>query len=205
MFTGLVTSVGTIESCKKLEGGVQLRVFSDCDNKTLRIGASISCSGICLTIVDLPTEHENAFWFTVEAWEETLQLTTLSSWDVGTHINLERSMKLGDEIGGHFVFGHVDGIAKILSIRNEGAARRFEIKVPIHLTPFITSKGSICLDGTSLTVNHIDKNIFNVLLVRHTLDITTWDERKDGDNVNIEIDQFSRCLSRFSEFAKNSG
>ncbi|RCL02076.1 MAG: riboflavin synthase [Candidatus Tokpelaia sp. JSC189] len=201
MFTGLVTSIGTIENCRKLKESVRLCISADCGLKTIEIGASISCSGICLTVVDLPTKRDGTRWFTVEAWEEALRLTTLLSWDVGTRINLERSLKLGDEMGGHLVSGHIDNVAKILSVQDEGYARRFKIRVPMHLAPFIAPKGSVCLDGTSLTVNYVDGNTFNVLLIRHTLDVTTWDERKPGDDVNIEIDQLARYAGRFTEFA----
>lgn len=204
MFTGLVTAVGTVETCKKLQEGVRLRICADYAPKSIEIGASIACSGICLTVVDLPAERDNARWFEVEAWEEALRLTTLLSWEAGTHINLERSLKLGDEMGGHLVSGHVDGVAEILSVQDEGDARRFEIRAPEHLAPFIAPKGSVSLDGTSLTVNRVDDNVFDVLLIRHTLDVTTWGERKAGDLVNIEVDQLARYAARLAETAKKN-
>lgn len=204
MFTGLVTAVGTVETCKKLKEGVRLRICADYAPKSIEIGASIACSGICLTVVDLPAERDNARWFEVEAWEEALRLTTLLSWEEGTRVNLERSLKLGDEMGGHLVSGHVDGVAEILSIQDEGDARRFEIRSPEHLAPFIAPKGSVSLDGTSLTVNRVGDNVFDVLLIRHTLDVTTWRERKAGDFVNIEIDQLARYAARLVETAKKN-
>jgi len=202
MFTGIVTDIGTVEERRKLKQAVRLRIASHYDPKSIESGASIACSGICLTAVALPAGDAGARWFEVEAWEEALRLTTLSSWGVGTRINLERSLKLGDEMGGHLVSGHVDGVAEILSDRDEGDARRFAIKAPDHLAPFIAPKGSVCLNGTSLTINRVDGSIFDVLLIRHTLDATSWGECKVGDLVNIEIDQLARYAGRFAEYAK---
>jgi len=202
MFTGIVTDIGTIEECRKLKEGVRLHISSRYDPGSVEVGASIACSGICLTVVALPAEGANARWFEVEAWEEALRLTTLSSWGAGMRINLERSLKLGDEMGGHLVSGHVDGIAEILSEKDEGDARRFEIRAPDYLAPFIAAKGSVCLDGTSLTVNRVEGNVFDVLLIRHTLDVTTWSECKTGDLVNIEIDQLARYAARLAGYAR---
>lgn len=202
MFTGIITDIGAVEACKKLKEGVRLRISSRYAPATFEIGASVACSGICLTVVALPQAGGHERWFEVEAWEESLRLTTLASWNVGTRVNLERSLKLGDEMGGHLVSGHVDGVAQILAQKDEGDARRFQIRVPDHLAPFIAPKGSVCLDGVSLTVNHVDGNVFDILLICHTLDVTTWAERKAGDRVNIEIDQLARYAARLLEYAK---
>jgi len=204
MFTGIITDVGTVEQCTKLKQGVRLRISTHYDPKTIERGAAIACAGICLTVVALPQADANTRWFEVEAWEEALRLTTLLSWDVGTRINLERSLKLGDEMGGHLVSGHVDGVAEIVSTRDEGDAHRFEIRVPDHLAPFIAAKGSVCLNGTSLTVNRVEGSVFDVLLIRHTLEVTTWGACKTGDRVNIEIDQLARYAARIAEYASAS-
>lgn len=200
MFTGIVTNIGTVEKVTKLNEGVKLRIASDYDVKTIALGASIACSGICLTVVAVSDDNIKPQWFEVEAWEEALRLTTLTTWHEGQHINLERSLKLGDEMGGHLVSGHVDGVAEIISREEEGDAVRFRLKVANVLAPFIAQKGSVSLDGTSLTVNDIVDNIFDVLIIRHTLKVTTWGERRTGDNVNIEIDQLARYAARLSGF-----
>ncbi|MBN9046994.1 MAG: riboflavin synthase [Rhizobiales bacterium] len=202
MFTGIVTDIGRIERVKPLNEGVLLRVQTAYDPETIAMGASISCSGVCLTVVTLPEKGSNARWFEVEAWEEALRLTTIAGWQAGTRINLERSLKLGDEMGGHLVSGHVDGLAEIVERREEGDAVRFTLRAPEELAPFIARKGSVALDGTSLTVNGVDGNLFDVLLIRHSLDVTTWGERKAGDRVNIEIDQLARYAARLAQYRK---
>ncbi|APO74214.1 riboflavin synthase subunit alpha [Rhizobium etli 8C-3] len=200
MFTGIVTDIGTIESISPMNEGVKLRVASDYDPKTIDMGASISHSGICLTVTGLPEEGSNGRWFEVEAWEEALRLTTLASWKEGTRLNLERSLKIGDELGGHIVSGHVDGKAEILSVTAEGDATRFRLRAPEHLARFVAPKGSIALDGTSLTVNAVEGTDFDVLLIRHTLEVTTWGERGAGDFVNFEVDTMARYAARLAEF-----
>lgn len=200
MFTGIVTDIGEVSEIKKLDEGILLRIATEYDPKTIEIGASIACSGVCLTVTHLPDPDSNARWFEVEAWEEALRLTTISSWENGTKINLERSLKLGDEMGGHLVSGHVDAMAEIVSVDAEGDAVRFTIRAPEALAPFIAQKGSVALDGTSLTVNTVNGNEFDVLLIRHSLQVTTWGERKAGDKVNIEIDQLARYAARLAQF-----
>jgi riboflavin synthase len=164
------------------------------------MGASISHSGICLTVTGLPEEGSNGRWFEVEAWEEALRLTTIGTWKEGSPVNLERSLKIGDELGGHIVSGHVDGKAEILSVTEEGDATRFRIRAPEHLAKFVAPKGSIALDGTSLTVNAVDGTDFDVLLIRHTLEVTTWGKRQAGDFVNFEVDTMARYAARLAEF-----
>lgn len=200
MFTGIVTDIGTVEKITPLNEGVSLRIATAYDPETIELGASIACSGVCLTVVALPEKGSNNHWFEVEAWEEALRLTTISSWINGTRINLERSLKLGDEMGGHLVSGHIDGQAEIVSVQEEGDAVRFTLRAPEKLAPFIAEKGSVALDGTSLTVNAVNGNEFDVLLIRHSLQVTTWGIRQAGDMVNIEIDQLARYAARLSQF-----
>jgi riboflavin synthase len=200
MFTGIVTDIGKVEVVSALKEGIKLRVATAYDPKTIDMGASISHSGICLTVTGLPEDGSNDRWFEVEAWEEALRLTTVGDWTTGTHINLERSLKIGDELGGHIVSGHIDGKAEILSVTEEGDATRYRLRAPTHLARFVAPKGSIALDGTSLTVNAVDGTDFDVLLIRHTLEVTTWGERRAGDFVNFEVDTMARYAARLAEF-----
>ncbi|AQT47154.1 MULTISPECIES: riboflavin synthase [Bartonella] len=202
MFTGIVTDIGEIADLEPLNEGLRIKIRNHYDVNTIDIGASIACSGICLTVVDKSGDHAPESSFTVEAWEEALRLTNISSWKVGSHVNLERSLKLGDEMGGHLVSGHVDGLAEIVETSEEGDARRFQLKAPDELARFIARKGSVALNGTSLTVNAVKDNLFDVLIIRHTLNVTTWGERKTGDLVNLEIDQLARYAARLSEFVR---
>ncbi|WP_426123192.1 riboflavin synthase [Pararhizobium sp. PWRC1-1] len=200
MFTGIITDIGTVETITSLDEGIKLRIATAYDPKGIDIGASIACSGVCLTVTTLPEEGANGRWFEVEAWEEALRLTTISSWTVSQKINLERSLKIGDELGGHLVSGHVDDKAEIISVEAEGEATRFRLRAPAHLAKFVAPKGSIALDGTSLTVNAVNGTDFDVLLIRHSLEVTTWGERKAGDFVNFEVDTMARYAARLAEF-----
>src|SRR5690606_37509465 len=155
MFTGIVTDVGKVLSVERLDKGARLRIESAYDPATIDIGASIACSGACLTVVALPEAGANSRWFAVEAWEEALRLTTVATWEAGTRVNLERALKIGDELGGHIVSGHVDDTAAIVAREAEGDAVRFTLEAPAHLAKFIAPKGSVTLDGTSLTVNRV--------------------------------------------------
>lgn len=202
MFTGIVTDIGTVRSASPRGKGVRLRIETAYDPDTIAIGASIACSGVCLTVVALPDKGSNMRWFEVEAWEEALRLTSAGEWAAGTRLNLERALKVGDELGGHIVSGHVDGRAEIIAIADEGGARRFTLKAPVALARFIAPKGSVALDGTSLTVNAVDGQDFDVLLIAHSLAATTWGLRKAGDKVNIEIDTMARYAARLADFAK---
>ncbi len=202
MFTGIVTDIGKVAQVKPLKEGVGLRVETAYDPATIAIGASIACGGVCLTVTALPEEGSNARWFEVEAWEEALRLTTAADWKAGTRINLERALKIGDELGGHIVSGHVDGTATIIGREDEGDAVRFTLEAPRELARFIAPKGSVALDGTSLTVNKVDGLRFDVLLIHHSLSVTTWGERKAGDRVNIEIDQLARYAARLAQYRK---
>ena len=201
MFTGIVTDVGTVASVKPLREGVGLRIDTAYDPETIAIGASIACGGVCLTVTALPERGSSARWFEVEAWEEALRLTTASSWRPGTRVNLERALKIGDELGGHIVSGHVDGTAEIVARQDEGDAVRFTLEAPRELAKFIAPKGSVALDGTSLTVNKVEGTRFDVLLIQHSLSVTTWGERQVGDRVNLEVDTMARYAARLAEAA----
>lgn len=200
MFTGIVTDVGKVEKITPLAEGLRLRVATAYDPKTIDIGASISHSGVCLTVVTLPETGSNDRWYEVEAWEEALRLTTISTWKEGSRVNLERALKIGDELGGHIVSGHVDGMAEIVAIEPEGDATRFRLRVPEEFARFVAPKGSVALDGTSLTVNAVSGCDFDILLIRHTLEVTTWGDRKVGDKINFEIDTMARYAARLAEF-----
>ncbi|MBN7763453.1 riboflavin synthase [Nitratireductor aquibiodomus] len=204
MFTGIVTDIGTVQSVTPRDEGVLLRIDTNYDPATIDIGASIACSGVCLTVVKLPEEGANTRWFEVEAWEEALRLTTVSGWQSGQRINLERALKVGDELGGHIVSGHVDGRAEIVERRDEGEAVRFVLEAPKELAKFIAPKGSVALDGTSLTVNRVEGVRFDVLLIHHSLAVTTWGQRAVGDRVNIEVDTMARYAARLADAAKEA-
>ena len=201
MFTGIVTDVGRVASVSPLPEGIRLRIDTAYAPDTIAIGASIACAGVCLTVVALPEGGSNQRWFEVEAWEEALRLTTAASWGEGTAINLERALKIGDELGGHIVSGHIDGTAEIVERKEEGDAVRFTIEAPKELARFIAPKGSVALDGTSLTVNRVEGRRFDVLLIHHSLSVTTWGERQPGDRVNLEVDTMARYAARLSEAA----
>lgn len=190
MFTGLIQNIGTIKSIDK-DGDWRIVIECGLDLKRIEIGASIACSGCCLTVVE---KTKNTF--TVDVSTESLSKTIIKNWDEGTKINLETSLKMGDELGGHFVFGHVDGQAKIADIKKEGDSYRLKISVPADLIKFIAPKGSISLDGISLTVNEVEGNTFGVMIIPHTWEKTTLSQRKTGDDLNIEIDMLARYVAR---------
>jgi riboflavin synthase len=206
MFTGIVTDVGEVVSSDGAQGTLKrLRIRSSYDPETIALGASIACGGPCLTVVDVRS-REGGCWFDVDAAAETLALTTVGMWQPGTRVNLERSLKIGDELGGHIVTGHVDGLATIVSreaitaVDNPwGPTARFQIRAPGGLARFIAAKGSVCLDGTSLTVNTVADDLFSVLIIPHTLAVTTWGERQSGDKLNLEVDLLARYAARLAE------
>lgn len=199
MFTGIITDVGTVQLITK-RGDTTIKIATVYEPAAVAIGASIACSGACLTVIAKGGKEGDA-WFSVEASAETLSKTTLSGWAVGTKVNLERSLRVGDEIGGHIVSGHVDGVGDVVSVTPEGDSVRYKIKAPKQLAKFIAAKGSIAIDGTSLTVNEVDGNAFGVNIIPHTAKVTTWGGVKTGDKVNIEIDMLARYLARLKEFA----
>ena len=190
MFTGIVTDVGRVRSIAK-RGDTRFEIETRYDTRAIDLGASIACSGPCLTVVEKGTG-----WFAVEASAETLSRTTLGTWKEGTPVNLERPLRVGEELGGHIVSGHVDGVARILDTRPEGDSVRFEFEAPADLKGFIAPKGSIALDGVSLTVNAVDDARFGVNIISHTRACTTFGERKPDERVNVEIDMLARYVGR---------
>lgn len=203
MFTGIVTDVGEIVAVEGSQDALRrLRIHASCDAATLTLGASIACGGPCLTVVGFGA-RERGCWFEVDAAAETLQRTTAGEWRVGTRVNLERALKIGDELGGHIVTGHVDAVATIVGRETVtaggdrwGPTARFDVRVPRPLHRFVAAKGSVCLDGTSLTVNSVEDDVFSVLIIPHTLAVTTWGERRAGDRVNLEVDLMARYAAR---------
>jgi riboflavin synthase len=200
MFTGIVTDIGEIESLKPTAQGQlhRLRILCSYDQSTIVDGASIACNGVCLTVVASGTGGGKT-WFEVDAAAETLGMTTAKHWKVGTRLNLERALKIGDELGGHIVAGHADGIATITSRENLPDMARFELRTTRELARFIATKGSITLDGVSLTVNTVAEVTFSVLIIPHTLEVTTLSEWAEGHEVNIEVDLMARYAARLSE------
>lgn len=198
MFTGIITDIGTIESIEP-RGDTQFTISCGYQAAGIAIGASISCSGCCLTVTSVIADSDGGSRFTVDVSAESLSKTTLGGWRQGTRINLERALKAGDELGGHIVSGHVDGVAEIVSIEEEGDSCRFVFRAPEELARFIASKGSVCLDGTSLTVNEVDGVNFGVNLIPHTLSVTSWGSARAGDKVNLEIDMLARYVARLYE------
>jgi riboflavin synthase len=204
MFTGIISDVGQIIDITEVGELRHLRIASAYDSGTITIGASIANSGACLTVVGVePRAGGSAIAFDVGA--ETLAVTTLGQWRTGGRVNLERSLRIGDELGGHMVSGHVDGIAEIVSRRDFDGMAHFRFRAPTELAKFIAVKGSVALDGTSLTVNSVEGDTFEVLLIPHTLKVTTWGERQPGDKVNIEVDTMARYAARLIEAGRDSG
>jgi len=198
MFTGIITDIGTIDAIE-LRGDTQVTISSGYDAACIALGASISCSGCCLTVTSVLPVAGGGSRFTVDVSAESLSKTNLGGWKQGDLINLERALKAGDELGGHIVSGHVDGVAEITSVSDDGDSRRFGFLAPEELARFIASKGSVCLNGTSLTVNEVDGPHFGVNLIPHTLSVTSWGSAAVGDRVNLEIDMLARYVARLSE------
>ncbi len=208
MFTGIVTDIGSIRQVRR-QGDLRARIACGYAAEGIAIGASIACDGVCLTVVDRGPEarlNGDGAWFDVDVSAETVSRTTIGSnrvgWAEGHRVNLERALKVGDELGGHIVSGHVDGVATIVSMRDEGDSRRLVFEAPPPLARFIAPKGSVALNGTSLTVNEVDGARFGVNLIPHTLEVTTWGEAKVGDAVNLEIDTLARYVARLAEAEK---
>ena len=196
MFTGIVTDLGEILELEQ-KGDLRARIKTNYDTAGITFGASIACDGICLTAVDFGDD-----WFDVEISSETVSKTIIGAgiWKVGHTINLERSLKVGDELGGHIVSGHVDGIATVTSIKDEGDSTRFVFEAPSELARYIAPKGSVALNGTSLTVNEVDSNTFGVNLVPHTKKVTSWGKTQVNDPINLEIDTLARYVARLAEY-----
>ena len=198
MFPGIVTALGTVRTIAPLGGSADMRLTIAApwpDAASIPIGASIGCSGCCLTAVEV-----DADWFAADASAETLSRTTLGRWQAGTRVNLERSLCLGDELGGHLVSGHVDGIGAVLSTTPEHGSIRFLFRVPNELARFVAVKGSIAVDGVSLTVNAVTDDTFDVIIIPHTASVTSFGMLRPGDAVNLEIDMLARYVARLAEF-----
>ena len=200
MFTGIVTDIGEITALTPTAQGQlhRLRIACRYDRATIADGASIACNGVCLTVVASGVAADKT-WFDVDAAAETMAMTTAKGWSVGTKLNLERALKIGDELGGHIVAGHADGIAGIVQRDDLPDMARFELKTTRELARFIATKGSVTLDGVSLTVNSVDETAFSVLIIPHTLKVTTLGDWNVGSEVNIEVDLMARYAARLSE------
>lgn len=198
MFTGIVTDVGEVLSLDQC-GDLRARIATGYDVDGIDLGASISCDGVCLTVVETGRSDESG-WFEVDISAETVASSVLGGWMPGRRINLERALRVGDELGGHIVSGHVDGMATVVDLREEGGSTRLVLRAPELLAPFIASKGSIALNGTSLTVNEVDGTDFGVNLIPHTKQVTNWGDVAVGQIVNIEIDTLARYVARLREW-----
>ena len=199
MFTGIVTDIGEVLDVQPAGGDLhRLRIACAYDRASIAIGASIACSGICLTVVETGLDRERN-WFAADAAAETLRLTTAGQWRAGTRLNLERSLKAGDELGGHIVSGHVDGLAEVMEREDMTGQARFRLRAPPALSRFIAQKGSVTLDGVSLTVNAVEKDDFSVLIIPHTLQATTLGAWAKGSKINLEIDVMARYAARLME------
>lgn len=201
MFTGIVTDVGTIERMED-RGDLRVRIGCAYAAETIALGASIACDGICLTVVDRGPQRDGA-WFEVDLSAETVARSSVraerSGWAVGRRVNLERSLRLGDELGGHIVQGHVDGVAEVIAVVDEGDSTRVTLRAPEALARFIAPKGSVSLNGTSLTVNEVEGREFGINFIPHTKSATTWGDIRPGDRANLEIDTLARYVARLAE------
>lgn len=195
MFTGIITNIGVVRAVE-MRGDMRARIGCGYEMSGVEIGASIACDGVCLTVV-----AKGADWFDVDISTETLSKTSIGAagWSIGTRLNLERALRVGDELGGHIVSGHVDGVARIVEAHDEGDSLRLTFEAPPALARFIAPKGSVALNGTSLTVNEVSGNRFGVNLIPHTRQVTTWGAAAQGDAVNLEIDTLARYVARLAE------
>ena len=194
MFTGIITDLGEVRALEQA-GDLRARIGCHYEMEGVDIGASIACNGVCLTVIEKGPD-----WFDVQISAESVAKTNIASWAVGTEINLERALKVGDELGGHIVSGHVDGVAEIVGLREEGASTRFTFRAPEALARYIAPKGSVALNGTSLTVNEVSGCDFGVNIIPHTNAVTTWGTAALGDRVNLEIDTLARYVARLQEW-----
>lgn len=199
MFTGIVTDVGEVMSVAQ-EGDLRARIATHYDIGGIDIGASIACDGVCLTVIALGAAPRG--WFEVQISAETVAKTNIGAqgWTPGRRINLERALKVGDELGGHIVSGHIDGVAEVVGLAQEGGSLRLKIRAPGDLGRFIAPKGSVALNGTSLTVNEVERDVFGINLIPHTQAVTTWGQVALGDKVNLEVDTMARYVARLQEW-----
>lgn len=198
MFTGIITDIGTVRSLEQ-RGDLTARIGTAYDPAGIDLGASIACNGCCLTVTDMGTDDQG-HWFQVDISAESVSKTNIGDWALGTPLNLERALKVGDELGGHIVSGHVDGVAEIVGLQPEGDSTRFTFRAPEALARFIAPKGSVALNGTSLTVNEVDGCDFGVNIIPHTKSETTWGRAAVGDRINLEIDTLARYVARLQEW-----
>ncbi|MBW0156663.1 riboflavin synthase [Sedimentimonas flavescens] len=194
MFTGIITDLGEVRALEQA-GDLRARIGCHYDMGGVDIGASIACNGVCLTVIE-----KGADWFDVQISAESVSRTNVGDWRVGGTLNLERALKVGDELGGHIVSGHVDGVAQIVAMRDEGDSTRFTFRAPEALAKFIAPKGSVALNGTSLTVNEVSGSDFGVNIIPHTKAVTTWGQAQTGDRINLEIDTLARYVARLQEW-----
>lgn len=193
MFTGIITDVGIIAELEQ-QGDLRARIRTGYDTASIDLGASIASDGVCLTVIALGDD-----WYDVQISAETVSKTNLDSWAEGKRVNLERALKVGDELGGHIVSGHVDGVAEVTEMKDEGDSTRVILRAPQSLARFIAPKGSVALNGTSLTVNDVDGCDFGINFIPHTKEVTTWGDVKPGDRINLEIDTLARYVARLQE------
>jgi riboflavin synthase len=193
MFTGIVTDIGIITNLVK-EGDLRARIQTQYDTNGIDMGASIASDGVCLTVVDLGPD-----WYDVQISAETVNITNVASWEIGKRVNLERALKVGDELGGHIVSGHVDGVAEVIHMADEGDSTRVQLRAPAALSKFIAPKGSVALNGTSLTVNEVQGDVFGINFIPHTKEVTTWGDVSVGDQINLEIDTLARYVARLAD------
>ncbi len=198
MFTGIITDIGTLLELEQ-RGDLRARIGTAYDVGGIDIGASIACNGVCLTVVALGSAPQN--WFDVEISAETVGATNVGDWATGGRLNLERALKVGDELGGHIVSGHVDGVAEVTEMRDEGGSTRVTFRAPEDLARFIAPKGSVALNGTSLTVNEVSGAEFGINFIPHTKVATTWGDTKIGDMINLEIDTMARYVARLQDYS----
>jgi riboflavin synthase len=193
MFTGIITDLGSVRAIDR-SGEVRFEFTSSYDMSSVDIGASIACNGVCLTVIET-----GADWFAVQASAETLSMTTLGTWVEGRAVNFERALKVGDELGGHIVSGHVDGIATVVEIKPDGESKRYTFQAPDALKKYVAPKGSVAIDGVSLTVNEVEDGRFGINIIPHTQSVTTFGSLKAGDQVNMEIDMLARYVARLMD------
>lgn len=199
MFTGIVTDVGRVREADAVDAGRRFRIASAYDPGTIDLGASIACDGVCHTVTERGEDGDGR-WFDIVSAAETLAVTTASAWTVGRRLNLERSLAIGDELGGHLVLGHVDGMAEVVERSNHPDSVLLRFRVPEDCARFIAKKGSVALNGTSLTINEVTRDSLSVFLIPHTLEVTNWGEISEGDRVNLEVDMMARYVHRLREF-----
>lgn len=195
MFTGIVTDIGTVTELEQ-QGDLRARIRTAYETDGIDIGASIASDGVCLTVIALGDD-----WYDVQVSAETVSKTNLDSWTPGKRVNLERALKVGDELGGHIVSGHVDGVAEVVAVQDEGDSTRVTLRAPKDLARFIAPKGSVALNGTSLTVNDVKGCDFGINFIPHTKEVTTWGDVTVGDQVNLEIDTLARYVARLAEMS----